>query len=72
MRRVFHYHRTTAKQLHLLLALLLQRIEILVMLVADIRDNAYVRTNNRFQSLHLARLTDSCLKNRKKRFSARR
>ena len=61
MRWVLDDDGTTTEEFHLLLAFLLQGLEVLVVLMTDIGDDAYIRADDRFQSLHLAGLTDSRL-----------
>ena len=59
MSRVFDDGFGLREQFHFLFAFLLERSEVLVMFVTDIGDHADGRTDDAFQFLHLAGLTDT-------------
>ena len=61
VRGVFYHHRTMGKEFHLLCTLGFQVGKVFAMLLADVRDNAYRRTNDRLQPLHLAGHGYTCL-----------
>ena len=61
MRWIFNHLLCMHEQLHLLIAFLLQRSEILIVLMADICDHTNSRTDDALQLLHLPGLAYSRL-----------
>ena len=67
VRRVLDHCLRVNEESHLLFAFLLERSEVLVVLVADIGDHAYCRTDDALKLLHLPGLTDSRFEDRQNR-----
>ena len=67
VRRVLYHFLRVNEEFHLLCAFLLERSEVLVVLVADIGDHAYRRTDDAFEFLHLPRLRDTRFEDRQNR-----
>ena len=66
VRRVLYHFLRVNEEFHLLFAFLLERSEVLVVLVTDISDHAYCRPDDALKLLHLPGLRDSRFKDRQR------